>query len=260
MSGQPPELLTLAAVFGTVYTAVLMLIRPAAARTAQARPRGSLRTLRVRIRDRPGDRRGALRRDAAVLLRQLSALLHSGRGEAQAWADLRDHWSRRSSGEAGADGHPFAALCAQVAAGEQLGLGTAAGLRGHLREAGRSRGGVAEPEVRRLLEQLIGVTALSEQTGAPLSRLVEQLAAGMDEASELHAAVRTAAAGPKLTQLVLALLPLGGVGLGQLMGVSPLATLAGSPLGWLCLLGGVVLLTAGWWWSSRLIRGVMRHV
>ncbi len=269
MSGQLPGLMPLAGVFAVAVAAVLLLIRPPSGRRVR-RVRGTgagLRAVRNGLRRVSGDRSGQLRREAAVLLRQFSALLQSGRGEGQAWADMRDHWRRRPAAAAGmgsvppAEGeeHPFAVLCAQVAASEQLGRGSAAGLRRHLRQT-QEGSGPAERELRRLVEQLIAVTALSEQTGAPLSRLVEQLAAGMDEASELHAAVQTAAAGPRLTQLVLALLPLGGVGLGQLMGVSPLAALAGSPLGWLCLLAGAVLLAAGWWWSSRLIRGVMRHV
>lgn len=260
-----PETVRLAAVFGVVVAAVLMLIRPARGFRPGMGPRQwDVRGIWNRLRRGSGDRRAELRRDAAVLLRQFSALLQSGRGEAQAWADLRDHWRRRSplsvraAPERAVQGgeHPLAAICAQVAASEQLGQGTAAGLRRCVQEMS----GRAESDVLRLLEQLIAVTALSEQTGAPLSRLVERLAAGLDESSELHAAVRTAAAGPKLTQLVLALLPLGGVGLGQLMGVSPLATLAGTPLGWLCLVVGAFLLATGWWWSSRLIQGVMRHV
>lgn len=275
MMGEMPEAARLAAVFGLVVAAALMLIRPALGlRPGKASRRWDVSSVWSSLRRGSGGRGAELRGDAAVLLRQFSALLQSGRGEAQAWADLRDHWRRRSPlpartvlgrtvlerpvPERAAQGedHPLAAICAQVAASEQLGQGTAAGLRRCVQEMS----GKAEPDVLRLLEQLIAVTALSEQTGAPLSRLVEQLAAGLDESSELHAAVRAAAAGPKLTQLVLALLPLGGVGLGQLMGVSPLATLAGTPLGWLCLVAGVFLLAIGWWWSSRLIQGVMRHV
>lgn len=259
MSWHLPELLGAVAVFAASAAAMLMLIRPAQGDRAP-RPWGqSLRTMGAKIRGLSADQSGALRRDAAMLLRQFSALLQSGRAESQAWSDLRAHWSSRASlDSAGAEPqeHPFAAVCGQVAASEQLGQGSAAGLR-------RCLGGSSPSlpsEVRRCVEQLIAVTALSEQTGAPLSRLVEQLAEGMDEATELHAAVETAAAGPKLTQVVLALLPFGGLGLGQMMGVSPLATLAGTPLGWLCLLVGLSLLAVGWWWSTRLIRGVISDV
>lgn len=260
MSWHPPELLSAVAVFAAAAAAMLMLIRPA---RGSRRPRlwsESLHAMRAKIRGLGADSSGALRRDAAMLLRQFSALLQSGRAESQAWSDLRDHWSDRAPTGGGVDAetreHPFAVVCGQVAASEQLGQGSAAGLRRCLRGGSSS----LPPEVLRCVEQLIAVTALSEQTGAPLSRLVEQLAEGMDEASELHAAVKTAVAGPKLTQVVLALLPLGGLGLGQMMGVSPLTTLVGTALGWLCLLLGLSLLAAGWWWSTRLIRGVISHV
>lgn len=259
MSWHLPELLSVVAVFAAGASAVLMLIRPVRRPQRLHHWGKSARTLRARIRALGADPRGALRRDAAMLLRQFSALLQSGRAESQAWSDLRDHWRDRAP-VGGADAetheHPFAVVCGQVAASEQLGQGSAAGLRRCLRRSSSS----LPPEVRRCVEQLIAVTALSEQTGAPLSRLVEQLAEGMDEASELHAAVETAAAGPKLTQVVLALLPFGGLGLGQMMGVSPLATLGGTPLGWLCLVAGLSLLAVGWWWSTRLIHGVISDV
>ncbi|GGE75417.1 hypothetical protein [Nesterenkonia cremea] len=253
------EPLTIIAVFAVAAAAVLLLL-PAARASRSPRSRTiTLRGILARLQALGADHSGALRRDGAVLLRQFSALLQSGRAEAQAWADLRSHWIARGPLEGAADPaeeHPFAVVCGQVATSEQLGQGSAAGLRRCL----RADAGELPPEVRRCVEQLIAVTSLSEQTGAPLSRLVEQLAEGMDEASELHAAVQTAAAGPKLTQVVLALLPLGGLGLGQLMGVSPLATLTGTSLGWLCLLLGLGLLAFGWWWSTRLIRGVVSDV
>lgn len=253
------EPLTIIAVFAVAAAAVLLLL-PAARASRSPRSRTiTLRGILARLQALGADHSGALRRDGAVLLRQFSALLQSGRAEAQAWADLRSHWIARGPLEGAADPaeeHPFAVVCGQVATSEQLGQGSAAGLRRCLRRSSSS----LPPEVRRCVEQLIAVTALSEQTGAPLSRLVEQLAEGMDEASELHAAVETAAAGPKLTQVVLALLPFGGLGLGQMMGVSPLATLAGTPLGWLCLVAGLSLLAVGWWWSTRLIHGVISDV
>ena len=46
----------------------------------------------------------------------------------------------------------------------------------------------------------------------------------------------------------------------RMMGVSPLATVAGTPLGWLCLVAGLSLLAVGWWWSTRLIHGVISDV
>jgi len=48
-------------------------------------------------------------------------------------------------------------------------------------------------------------------------------------------------------------LPLMGLGLGAALGVDPLATLLGTPLGLAALAGGVVLTVAGRAWSARLV-------
>lgn len=198
------------------------------------------------MRARPAE----TRKDMAQLLRQFAALLDSGRSEGQAWADLRKTWQLRSPE------HPLTGLCTQVAAAEAAGSGTAEGIRRWL---------AAEPahqssELGRLLSRLVGVCALSEQTGAPLSDLVEQLAISVDDAAELAAAVHTSTAGPKLTQLILMLLPLGGLVLGQVMGAAPVAMLFGGFLGLACLVSGALLLAAGGLWSHRMISRVMRRV
>ncbi|TLQ01428.1 hypothetical protein FEF26_00115 [Nesterenkonia salmonea] len=189
-----------------------------------------------------------MRKDVAELLRQFSALLVSGRGEGQAWSDLRQTWRSRDPD------HPLAQVSAHIAASEASGTGTAEGLRRYV-----AANAGTDPELNRLLNRLVAVTALSEQTGAPLSSLVEQLADSVDESAELAAAVETATAGPKLTQMILSLLPLGGLALGQIMGADPLATLLGSTIGLACMCAGLGFLVAGRFWSHRMIRVVTRH-
>lgn len=233
--------------------AAVLLVLPA--NTRRPGPARALPALLARCRAlRPNTRHqpGQLRRETAELLRQFSALLASGRGEAQAWVDLRETWRRR------AWDHPLTAVCRHAAAAESSGAGTAEGLRRAL--AARELNSPSGPELRRLLNRLLAVTALSEQTGAPLSALVEQLADSVDSSAELAAAVQTATAGPRLTQLLLTLLPVGGLGLGQLMGAQPLAALFGGGLGLACLAGGTLCLLAGRVWSARMIRTVLRHV
>ena len=188
-----------------------------------------------------------LRKDSAALLRQLSALLQSGRGEGQAWGDLLVHWRRRDPE------HPLTRICVQAAATEASGSGTAVGLR-------RAAAQTQSRQLRHVVNRLIAVTALSEQTGAPLSHLLEQLAGAADDSAQLAAAVQTAVAGPKLTQLILTLLPAGAVVLGHLMGAAPTATLLGGGLGLLCLLAGIGCLMLGRIWSAHMIGTVMRHV
>lgn len=206
-----------------------------------------LRGAAHRMRGRSTMAPDLLRQDSASLLRQFSALLQSGRAEGQAWADLLTHWRQRSPE------HPLIAVCAQAASAEASGSGAAEGLR-------RAAAQTDSAQLRRLINQLIAVTALSEQTGAALSHLVEQLASAVDDSARLVAAVETAVAGPKLTQLILTLLPVGGVALGHLMGAAPLQILLGGGLGLLCLLAGTGFLLLGRFWSARMIHAVVRHV
>jgi tight adherence protein B len=217
-------------------------------KTASPRPLSRMRDWGQQLQQRLRPRPARMRKDVAELLRQFSALLVSGRGEGQAWEDLRRTWRNRDPD------HALSRVSAQIAASEAAGTGTAEGLRRYVAMHSDS-----DPELTRLLNRLMAVTALSEQTGAPLSELVEQLADSVDEAAELTAAVETATAGPKLTQLILTLLPAGGLALGQIMGASPLATLLGSSVGILCLSAGLLLLGAGRLWSRHMIQKVTRH-
>src|SRR5699024_11643147 len=137
-------------------------------------------------------------------------------------------------------------VCAQAAAAEASGNGTAAGLR-------RAAAQTQNRQLRHLVNRLIAVTALSEQTGAALSHLMEQLADAADDSAQLAAAVQTAVAGPKLTQLILTLLPAAGVLLGHLMSESTTAALLGGGLGTLCLLAGMGFLAVGRLRSARMI-------
>lgn len=255
--------LALAAGTLTVVAVLLLLPGPRALTFRE----GPSRPLKERILAlRPAAPAGAKPEQAAQLLRQLASLLASGRGEAQAWADLRDHWARTDPD------HPFVPVAAQIAAAERSGAGTAEGIRRCLADMGSSqqtprrgplgagREGAAQQQIRRVLSRLLAVTRLSEQTGAPLSELIERLADSLDEAAKLRAAVQTAAAGPRLTQLILTLLPLGGVLLGQLMGANPLAALLGSAAGLGCLALGLLMLLAGRVWGQRMIHAVEARI
>lgn len=252
-----------------VLAVVLLIPTPSADRhraadgtpgtSSRARP-GIVRRVRSRLERRPGRRSSGevLRRDVAELLRQLAALLQSGRSPGQAWSDLRDHWGRLG------ESHPLAAVCADVARAEAAGDGAAVGLR---RAGRRIRGraaalGLSPAGARALgeaLGRLRGAVALSEETGAPLAELARRLAAAAEEDAELHAAIRTAVAGPQTTQLILVLLPLAGVGLGQVMGADALSLLLDGGVGTGCLVLGLALLAAGWWWGRGMIRAAMPH-
>ncbi|WP_460690580.1 type II secretion system F family protein [Nesterenkonia suensis] len=268
-------------------------------------------------------RRGSVRvdttRDAAMLIRQLSALLQSGRGPGQAWEDLSRQWaarqgdgadrsSARTPGAAPASGqdHPLAQLCARAAAADRAGRGAADGLErfaAELRAGLRRRRRIGTPASRltgatsaaavgiwpraaahdvpagprpgastwgagsrsadqRLLAvvmRMAGLLRLSEETGAPLSRLAEELATTLDDDVEVAAAVSAAVAGPRLTQRVLAGLPIGGLLVGQLIGADVLGVLLGTAVGLGCLTVGAGLMLAGVAWSRRMIQVVESH-
>lgn len=187
------------------------------------------------------------RRESAALLRQFASLLQSGRSEAQVWADLHSHWRSHDPQ------HAFTGICAQAAAAERSGMGADQGLW-------RSAVQCEDQEISRMLHRLLAAVRLSAQTGAPLSQLAETMADAVDSSAQLNAAVETSVAGPKLTQLILTLLPAGGMMLGQLMGSSPVRALLGGPIGWLCLLLGVSLVLAGRFWSRRMMRRVTEQV
>ncbi len=216
--------------------AVLLLLPSPGGTQAQPRSREQIRM--VLTRRLPKRAQAADHEEAAQLLRQLSALLSSGRGEAQAWADLRDHWARTKPE------HAIASMTRQIAASHIVGVGTSEALSRLLSSAeGNGEEGRGQTELRRTLRRLLAVARLSETTGH-LAHLIERLAASLDDAAELRASIQSAAAGPRLTQLILTLLPVGGVLLGHLMGAQPLQALTSSAAGLGCLALGLLFLGA----------------
>ena len=68
----------------------------------------------------------------------------------------------------------------------------------------------------------------------------------------LQRTVAAELAGPRATGKVMAVLPLGGIGMGYLLGGRPIQFLVEGPLGWACLLGGVSLACGGVLWVDQL--------
>ena len=99
---------------------------------------------------------------------------------------------------------------------------------------------------------------MSEQTGAPLADVLDRLAVGLRQEAEVEAEVEASLAAPRATARLLAGLPLVGVALGELIGARPVAVLLGTPGGWACGLGGVLLAAAGQLWTRSLVDRVAR--
>lgn len=104
------------------------------------------------------------------------------------------------------------------------------------------------------LADLARAWQVSSTTGSPLSASLEQVAAGLAADQTLRAVVAGELSAPRATGKVMAVLPLLGVGLGYLLGGDPLTWLLAGPLGWACLLAGLVLAAAGVTWIERLAR------
>lgn len=93
---------------------------------------------------------------------------------------------------------------------------------------------------------------VSSQSGAPMSAVLEQVADGLAADQSLRAVVAGELSAPRATGKVMAVLPCCGVGLGYLLGGQPIGWLLTGPLGWGCLLGGVVLACLGVLWIEAL--------
>ncbi len=91
-------------------------------------------------------------------------------------------------------------------------------------------------------------------TGSGLAAAVERLEEGLRAQAAARRAVDAELAGPRATAGLLALLPLGGIGMAAALGADPLATLLHTPVGNVCLLAGVLLDLAGLAWTRALAR------
>ncbi|GAA4741935.1 type II secretion system F family protein [Gordonia alkaliphila] len=100
--------------------------------------------------------------------------------------------------------------------------------------------------------------AISVQHGLPMVALLEALRADLVQRKDFTARTDAGLAGPRATAMVLAGLPLLGLGLGQLMGAAPLAVLLGTPLGSILLVLGVGLAAAGVLWADAIVAKAKR--
>jgi tight adherence protein B len=165
---------------------------------------------------------------------------------------LRRADSRRAATERSAALDDLAALAADLRAGlvaaapERIPVGSIA------RTAERT-GSVA-----RIAERAGSVWRLAERTGAPAADLVERIEADARLADRAAASATAQAAGAQATALLLAGLPIGGIGLGVAIGADPVRVLFHTPLGAACAIVAVLLQGAGLLWADRLAAGVAR--
>lgn len=109
------------------------------------------------------------------------------------------------------------------------------------------------------LDSVARAWRVSALTGAPLARGIRVSAHVSRERRRLERAVQVATAGARATVTVLTLLPLAGVGLAVVLGVSPVALYA-HPVALASAGAGAVLVVVGQFWSRRLVGRVLRGV
>jgi len=135
------------------------------------------------------------------------------------------------------------ALCA-LAADLRAGLAPASALAEHWRIA----------EVPLVRDRVSVAWRVAEATGAPLADLLDRLDADLRGVQRVRLSTAAHAAGTRATAVLLALLPLAGIGVGYGMGVDPLRVLLHTPVGIGCAAGAVLLQLAGLAWTDRLSR------
>jgi tight adherence protein B len=140
-----------------------------------------------------------------------------------------------------------AALAAELRAGQSTGVALAAatGLQSPT-TVGEGAGIVAE--------RVTAAVRVAESSGAPLADVLERLENHLRAVDRARAAAAAQAAGARVSALLLAAMPLAGVGLGGVIGVDPAPVLFRTRLGAACLFGAVLLQLAGLAWATRLGR------
>jgi tight adherence protein B len=171
--------------------------------------------------------------DIRIAVRALAEELASGALPSDGWV--------RASALAGSAGPAFEAAGAAAGRGSDVGA------------ALRAAAGPDEA-----LARLSAAWQCSGQSGASASDVLRRWVDDADARVRAGEAQRVALAGPRASALLLAGLPLLGLGLGAAMGADPLAALTGSPFGAACAVVGSLLDIAGLCWMRRIVRSAAR--
>lgn len=116
----------------------------------------------------------------------------------------------------------------------------------------------SETPVAQELSRVAGAWRVAESQGLGLAELLSAARLDLLGRKRFQDRTRAALAGARATATVLALLPLLGIGLGQLMGAAPLRVLVDSPLGIVLLPLGSGLTCAGLLWADAITARVLR--
>jgi len=249
-----------------LFSAMLLLLKPpldaaSRLRTATGRRKNThgVRRVLVLTWGKAAGRSAALSRGPGLTLvvQQLAALLRGGRTPGRLWDELWTVYGDGGNGQrlqerAPVSGAVLSEGSAAVLSSARAAAATGAPVSDSIRRAVSTALQPRDREARTWLE-LAACFDIAEASGCPLADVLTRFAAQLEAEDDADAARQTALAGPKATVRLLTWLPLMGLGLGAALGVDPLATLLGTPLGLAALFGGVVLAVTGRAWSARLV-------
>ena len=118
-------------------------------------------------------------------------------------------------------------------------------------------GAALREDARTSSQPVLGAAAacwsVAAAQGAGLADALDRLVGQDRRAEEVRRQLDAHLAAPRATARMLALLPALGLLLGLAVGGDPIGWLLGTPLGWACLVTGVLLILTGLAWAGRIV-------
>ncbi|WP_067820473.1 type II secretion system F family protein [Nocardia inohanensis] len=163
-------------------------------------------------------------------------------------------------GELRIGAHPSAAaaIAARETKGEVAHAFAVSAARSRLGGSGADGLRQSEAAVSQELSRIADAWQVAEEHGLALAELLSAARLDLLGRRRFRDRTRAALAGARATAAVLALLPLLGIGLGQLMGAAPLHILFAAPAGTVLLPLGAALSCAGLLWTDAITERVLR--
>lgn len=163
-------------------------------------------------------------------------------------------------GELRIGAHPSAAAAtaARETEGEAAHAFAVSAARSRLGGSGADGFRQSEAVVAQELSRIAEAWRVAEEHGLALAELLTAARLDLLGRRRFRDRTRAALAGARATAAVLALLPLIGIGLGQLMGAAPLTILFADPAGTVLLPLGTALTCAGLLWTDAITERVLR--
>jgi tight adherence protein B len=167
--------------------------------------------------------------DVAATVERLAVLVSAGVPPGAAWRHLDDD--------------PIAALTAPVAS-----------VGGDVPDAIASAAPPKDAASASAVRGLAAAWLVATDTGAPMAAALRSFGSSLRAFAATQRDIATALTAPKATARVVLVLPAVGVLFGMVLGFDTIGVLVTTPVGWICLAIGAILLALGWLWMRSLVR------